>query len=67
MRIRTEGEYEYLKGKRDGIKLALDIITRRDAHPQSIRWLVTERDNLTQSLNLSKRADGRPYTEGEIE
>ena len=33
-----EADYQYLKGKHEGIKLALGILNRRDTHPTSIRW-----------------------------
>tara|TARA_R100000234_G_C4888020_1_gene130225 strand:+ start:188 stop:397 length:210 start_codon:yes stop_codon:yes gene_type:complete len=36
--------YQELKGKREGIVLALDIINRRDVNPTSVRWLIKEKE-----------------------
>ena len=36
--------YQRLKGKHEGIVLALDIINRRDVNPTSVQWLVKEKE-----------------------
>ena len=45
-------DYQYLKGKHEGIKLALDILNRRDTHPTSIRWLAREKGIIEYQIKL---------------
>ena len=47
--------YQRLKGKHEGIVLALDIINRRDVHPASVRWLTKERENVERQIEESVR------------
>ena len=61
---KSEEEYQYLKGKHEGIKLALGILNRRDVHPTSIRWLTKER-GVIESVpieGLSLLVHKREYT-----
>lgn len=50
-----EADYQYLKGKHEGIKLALGILNRRDVHPTSIRWLAKEKDVIEYQIELLEK------------
>ena len=48
-------DYQYLKGKHEGIKLALGILNRRDVHPTSIRWLAKEKGIIEYQIELLEK------------
>ena len=48
-------DYQYLKGKHEGIKLALGILNRRDVHPTSIRWLAKEKEIIKYEMELLEK------------
>ena len=50
-----EADYQYLKGKHEGIKLALGILNRRDVHPTSIRWLAKEKGIIEYQIELLEK------------
>ena len=50
-----ETDYQYLKGKHEGIKLALGILNRRDVHPTSIRWLAKEKGIIEYQIELLEK------------
>ena len=50
-----EADYQYLKGKHEGIKLALDILNRRDVHPTSVRWLAKEKGVIEYQIELLEK------------
>ena len=50
-----EADYQYLKGKHEGIKLALGILNRRDVHPTSIRWLAKEKGIIAYQIELLEK------------
>ena len=50
-----EADYQYLKGKHEGIKLALGILNRRDVHPTSIRWLAKEKGSIEYQIELLEK------------
>ena len=50
-----EAVYQYLKGKHEGIKLALGILNRRDVHPTSIRWLAKEKGIIEYQIELLEK------------
>ena len=52
---RTECHIQYLKGKHEGIKLALGILNRRDVHPTSIRWLAKEKGVIEYQIELLEK------------
>lgn len=44
-------DYEfYLMGKKRGVERALEIVTRRDVDPATVKWLVKLRDEISQKL-----------------
>jgi len=47
--------YQELKGKREGIVLALDIINRRDVNPTSVRWLIKEKEIIEYQMKCMIR------------
>ena len=50
-----EADYQYVKGKHEGIKLALGILNRRDVHPTSIRWLAKEKGIIEYQIELLEK------------
>ena len=56
--IEERADYQYLKGKHEGIKLALDILNRRDTHPTSIRWLAKEKGIIEYQIELLEEKMG---------
>ena len=55
MEIDERADYQYLKGKHEGIKLALGILNRRDVHPTSIRWLAKEKGVIEYQIELLEK------------
>ena len=55
MEIDERADYQYLKGKHEGIKLALGILNRRDVHPTSIRWLAKEKGIIEYQIELLEK------------
>ena len=55
MAIDEKADYQYLKGKHEGIKLALGILNRRDVHPKSVRWLVKEKGVIEYEIELLEK------------
>tara|TARA_R100000152_G_C6665875_1_gene103502 strand:+ start:308 stop:562 length:255 start_codon:yes stop_codon:yes gene_type:complete len=55
MTIDDRADYQYLKGKHEGIKLALGILTRRDVHPTSIQWLAKEKGIIEGQIELLEK------------
>ena len=55
MKIDERADYQYLKGKHEGIKLALGILNRRDVHPTSIRWLAKEKGVIEYQIELLEK------------
>ena len=55
MEIDERADYQYLKGKYEGIKLALGILNRRDVHPTSIRWLAKEKGVIEYQIELLEK------------
>ena len=47
--------YQRLKGKHEGIVLALDIINRRDVSPASVRWLIKEKEDVERQIEEKVR------------
>ena len=41
---------EYLKGKRDGLKIAHSMIIRRSVDSKSVRWIVRELELIEKQL-----------------
>ena len=50
-----EADYQYLKGKHEGIKLALGILNIIDVHPTSIRWLAKEKGIIEYQIELLEK------------
>lgn len=44
--------YQHLKGKHEGVSLALGILSRRDVHPTSIRWLTREKKTIKKQMEM---------------
>ena len=55
MKIDERADYQYLKGKHEGIKLALGILNRRDVHPTSVRWLAKEKGIIEYQIELLEK------------
>ena len=55
MEIDERADYQYLKGKHEGIKLALGILNRRDVHPTSLRWLAKEKGIIEGQIELLEK------------
>ena len=55
MEIDERADYQYLKGKHEGIRLALGILNRRDVHPTSIRWLAKEKGIIEYQIELLEK------------
>ncbi|MAK80356.1 hypothetical protein [Phenylobacterium sp.] len=58
--------YQRLKGKHEGIVLALDIINRRDVSPASVRWLIKEKEDVERQIEERVR-EYEQWHEGEEE
>ena len=41
---------EYLKGKRDGLKIAHSMIIRRSVDSKSVQWIVRELEQIEKKL-----------------
>tara|TARA_R100001510_G_C7553906_1_gene136576 strand:+ start:92 stop:298 length:207 start_codon:yes stop_codon:yes gene_type:complete len=51
-KLRLSPFYQHLKGKHEGVSLALNIINRRDVNPTSIRWLTREKENIKKQMEI---------------
>ena len=45
---------EYLRGKRDGLKIAHSMIIRRSVDTKSVQWIVRELELLEKELEGAK-------------
>tara|TARA_Y100000401_G_C8315235_1_gene222048 strand:+ start:952 stop:1128 length:177 start_codon:yes stop_codon:yes gene_type:complete len=57
MNTLPQDSLDYIEGKLEGMKLALQIINRRDVDNNSVRWLVREMDMLRNKINEMNMED----------
>ena len=64
MTVDDREDYRFLKGKQEGIQLALGILNRRDVHPTSVQWLIKEKEIIEFAIDILEK---KRYRAGEEE
>ena len=57
MNTLPQDSLDYIEGKLEGMKLALQIVNRRDVDNNSVRWLVREMDMLRNKISEMNMED----------